>query len=672
MRHYREQLDPLVVFLLVLSIYVWSMPLTITLEDAGLFQMVCHLGGISHPPGYPLFTEICQQFVALPLFPDGVFAGNLLSSLFAAGGALMLFLCTLQLDCSRRVAWVAALSYGVSRTFWSQAIIIEVYSLAVLLFLLTWWLLLKFDRSGDSHWLYGAILSFSLSLANHWPLALLVSPALAATLSSRWADILQLVSRPIFWIALIGLGLAGLSPYVTLLMEDEPRIAVFGGVDSVSELAQYIARSQYEDTRETAGLVDKVYYAGWLLEQSALQFGLAGVPLLVLGTYRAFVQLARRHFVAIVLMYLGSTFLLNLLLGFPYEDFWQAIFIPYPVISYAALAVVFALGVVTLAEWIGTRIEWLQWPVLALLVISVFASSVSTNYRQANNLVEEHARMVLRTLPEDSILFVRGDSESHVFGYLHHVQDVRPDIELREWNDLLFDGRLLPAGASKRQLEAARDAYLAATQRPVFGMSVPLTPSTDYGAYVHYRPGEPDSVSPLPEAESFLDYLLAHYQGDLVTDPHERHWAFHRLAKFARQHAKLDISNALDERGKLRLAQMQQTFAGRLAILEAYMQAGRAPANLSMLRSIATDGAANIPADTPVRPLSAFHYYRGMLQLYGETNTAAAIEGLKESIQAYPASENVSVCALVLLYKQTGGHDQAGSLASRFPGAQCQ
>ena len=51
------------VFVILIGIYVLTMPQSITLEDAGLFQMVCHGGGIGHPPGYPLFILGCQAFV---------------------------------------------------------------------------------------------------------------------------------------------------------------------------------------------------------------------------------------------------------------------------------------------------------------------------------------------------------------------------------------------------------------------------------------------------------------------------------------------------------------------------------------------------------------------------------------------------------------------------------
>ena len=110
----RKGADLLLVFAATLVVYVSTIPGTITLEDAGLFQMICHLGGLGHPPGYPLFTSICQPFVSLPIFPDGVFAGNFLSSVFASLACVVFFSCCYAISEDRVMAYLAAFAYGFS------------------------------------------------------------------------------------------------------------------------------------------------------------------------------------------------------------------------------------------------------------------------------------------------------------------------------------------------------------------------------------------------------------------------------------------------------------------------------------------------------------------------------------------------------------------------------
>ena len=164
-----QRLTLVVVVMFVGAMYALTMPRSITLEDAGLFQMVCHLGGISHPPGYPLFTLLCQQMV----WGDTVIPGNAVSTIFALGAVIMLFHVVCALGVDKWTALIAATAYGISATFWSQAIIIEVYSLAAFLFIAAWWLLLRFLATNAHGYAWGVAAVAGLSLANHWPIFVL-------------------------------------------------------------------------------------------------------------------------------------------------------------------------------------------------------------------------------------------------------------------------------------------------------------------------------------------------------------------------------------------------------------------------------------------------------------------------------------------------------------------
>ena len=52
---------------ILFSIYGFTTPKTVTLEDDGLFIMASLDGGVAHPPGYPLFTFLGHLFSYLPL-----------------------------------------------------------------------------------------------------------------------------------------------------------------------------------------------------------------------------------------------------------------------------------------------------------------------------------------------------------------------------------------------------------------------------------------------------------------------------------------------------------------------------------------------------------------------------------------------------------------------------
>ena len=213
-------------FLISLGTYVATMPVSVTLEDAGLFQMVCFQGGIAHPPGYPLFTIACRALVVSP----EIMNGNLVSALFGSLTIVVFFLLLFLVTHNRVVSVTAALAYAFSATFWAQAIIIEVYTMAALLLYLCWYLLqrhVQFKQNSD--W-FLACLVFGLALSNHWPLVLLSTPALFAV---TWPAVLPLLMKMTslrFACLTFGLFFVGLSPYIYLVTRPEDVFGVFGPI----------------------------------------------------------------------------------------------------------------------------------------------------------------------------------------------------------------------------------------------------------------------------------------------------------------------------------------------------------------------------------------------------------------------------------------------------------
>lgn len=111
--------------LLVLMLVYWlTMPKVITFEDAGIFLQVCEFRGIAHPPGYPLFTILCIPWFWLPA--DPVILGNMLSAIFGALTCVLVYFILRRLNAGLFSAAMASLLFGLSRDFWSQAIIVEV------------------------------------------------------------------------------------------------------------------------------------------------------------------------------------------------------------------------------------------------------------------------------------------------------------------------------------------------------------------------------------------------------------------------------------------------------------------------------------------------------------------------------------------------------------------
>ncbi|HKI73427.1 MAG TPA: DUF2723 domain-containing protein, partial [Pseudomonadales bacterium] len=315
----RPWLDALAVVVAALILFAFTMPHTVTFEDAGLFDSVCYTGGIAHPPGYPLFTLMCTPLFQLPLEPAII--GNSMSALFGALTCGLLVLVLDRLGVIRLVSITGGLLLAVSDTFWSQSIIVEVYTLNTLLVLGVLYFSLCFREAPSRCLAWTTTLVFSLSIANHWPLTVLALPGLLAVCLSRLDWILEQRRNPVFWAGLVGSALLGISPYFTLLLKHHLIVSFSGPVDGPKALWDYFMRRAYThvDSQAAANITDKWHYILWFIRRMPHEISLVLLPFAALGVLAGHKRLGWPVQVGIGLIFLGGSLGLILLLGYEYE-----------------------------------------------------------------------------------------------------------------------------------------------------------------------------------------------------------------------------------------------------------------------------------------------------------------------------------------------------------------
>ena len=642
----------LLVFLVTLFVYLTTMPASITLEDAGLFQMICHEGGIGHPPGYPAFVLACQAFVNLPFFDNSVLAGNILSAVFAAAACAVVVPVVFELVFDRYLAIVAGLLYGLSLTFWSQAIIIEVYSLAALLFLACLWICLIFRRQGDQRLLPWLALLFGFSLANHWPLQLLGVPMLLAVVAPRCQYLWQFLGRPANLVKLALMFFAGLMPYLSLFQSD-PAVAVFGGIETFEQFSRYVARSAYDDQFLTASWHSKWLFQTWVWQQTLIEFSFLLAPLLVLGFFRSFLELENSLVLGLVLLYLGGTSLLIMLLAFEYSDLRIAIFRPYPVIAYLAAVVWLVIGCRHLMRFLEPYARRVVNLLPVSLVLLVAMQNYQFNDRSEDGFAKRYALELLQQTPEDAVLFVTGDVGVGLLGYLHHVKGLRADVDLRSWNSLVFSNRLTSAFAPQELLDETRTAFVAASQRRVLSNAQPDFPAINRGIVFEYA--EQSGFACDGSQHGYIRQLVAleHFKDELL-DPHERELHFGLLLAFTRQHIGLIMAGHASEEERQTLQELQQTFAGKLATLETLLKYPQGPQAKLLLDRMAQAAAAAMPSDPSSQVAGLVDEYRGRIALLEEPDLVKAADHLRRSSQLNPAATNASRCLLSEVLSRMG------------------
>jgi hypothetical protein len=141
--------------------------------DSVVLQVQAIVLGIPHTTGYPTWVMLTHLFTYLPV-GDPAYRTNLSSAVFAAAAVLLIYLLCLRLTRRTVPSCVGALLLGLSRDFWSQAVITEVYTLNALFVALVIFLLLLWRDTRDDRHLLLACFSMGVSLTNHLTSGLLL------------------------------------------------------------------------------------------------------------------------------------------------------------------------------------------------------------------------------------------------------------------------------------------------------------------------------------------------------------------------------------------------------------------------------------------------------------------------------------------------------------------
>ena len=167
-RHHKY-LPALLVFVISMVIYGFTLAPTVTGEDSGELIAAAWEGGVAHPPGYPLWTMLGWLAIRIFfVFESVAFRVNLLSAILAASAAAV-FCRTLQRFFGVRsiFAVTGAICFAAGRHLWSQAVITEVYTLHIILFCLILHFLLAWIEKPKNYLLYLISFLTGLALANH-------------------------------------------------------------------------------------------------------------------------------------------------------------------------------------------------------------------------------------------------------------------------------------------------------------------------------------------------------------------------------------------------------------------------------------------------------------------------------------------------------------------------
>jgi tetratricopeptide (TPR) repeat protein len=174
--------------LIILLAYLWTLAPDLTLEDCGELAVGSFYAGVPHAPGYPVWTVYSWLFTVLLPFSNiawrvavssavaAALASGMLGMMVSRGSTMILEGIPEFKQLERRweqvfcviAGIVAACMLGFNGFMWSQAIIVEVYTLSVFSFMGVLCALMRWMyRPEQKRYLYLAFLLYGISFNNH-------------------------------------------------------------------------------------------------------------------------------------------------------------------------------------------------------------------------------------------------------------------------------------------------------------------------------------------------------------------------------------------------------------------------------------------------------------------------------------------------------------------------
>lgn len=191
--------------LLVFVGYYLTLAPDLTLEDSGELAVGSFYAGVPHPPGYPVWTIYTWLFthipysniawrVALSSAVAGAFACGLLALMVSRGSSLMLESIADFKNIERRwenalcvvSGFVSGMLLAFNGFMWSQAVIVEVYTLSVLSLMGVLCCLFRWIYAPEQRrYLYWAVFWFGICVTNHQTLIVAAMGIEIAVLAAR-------------------------------------------------------------------------------------------------------------------------------------------------------------------------------------------------------------------------------------------------------------------------------------------------------------------------------------------------------------------------------------------------------------------------------------------------------------------------------------------------------
>ncbi|MBF0357824.1 MAG: DUF2723 domain-containing protein [Magnetococcales bacterium] len=673
-------------FFIIFSFYLATAPRSIALEDDGLFLLSSYYLGISHPPGYPLYNLIAHFLISFP-WGSVAFKGHAISGLFGALTSITLFWIALGLRFTPKAAIVVSLAFAVSKAFWSQSIITEVYTLNSLLFFLVLHqvLALSFppgtenqNSNTDKKRLLFLAFLYGLSLTNHWPLMGMATPGLLVLLWPRWRLIVKNIPLALP-ISLLGL----IPPYLWMVLrsQENPPVSFTGSINSWDEFLFFFLRKHFFlfENQMSATIWDTIYYAQSLGWELLMQYTPIGLLLVVYGAGVAWQRLPRQINFGLITLFISTPLILLLSLNVIFTNNGAHSISVTNLIPYGICALWLGMGSMALFEKLqkikpgSIRKPHLKLGVAGTIIALPLVLHFGVNGRYDYRWVDDYAKFVFSLIEKDGIFFVNGDLHLSALGYLHLVEKVRPDITLITTSGLVFPNRIFkPNRVTDKEKFALVREFVRKTDRPIYFTRRDMKlvakgySSTNIGPIYRLEKGKtPSRVIKINK--QLLDYLFKIKYSLNHTDHYTRNVSRMVVAHIVESFATVS-STISSEHQKKALTQVLEHFGDSLRVkifaLIGILEGERVEDKV-MVEKIMAECREQLKnsRDRKIRAL----YYLTEGRIYSRWGQhGMAIDSVQASLDSWPDQFNSALAELLTMLKNAGRYEEANSIRQDY------
>ena len=476
-------------FIVCFVIYLLTLCPTVYVEGSGELIGAVHTLGIPHPTGYPLFTLIGRLFSAFLPFDSVAYRVNIASSFLAALSVAALAAFLRGRGCHPWASVGGALAFAFSTTFWSNAVIAEVYGLSLLGAVAMVAFSIRTPVVHDTRGVLLAAYAIGISMTTHLSQVLII-PGIIAVWMWRWnrATVGHVISARLailFRLSVLSVVVSGLGFSIVCYLVVRSSVDLgfqWGPVDTPELFWNHITGSEYRFaffSMPTSGILLNV--ARWS-EHLLSNYN----PLLCLIACWGIVSCVRcDRSVACVI---GITTIINFLMTLNYYRDPNGIGVFF-LLSFFGAAVFISYGINDLCRRFNNVVSCkIVYPALSFtVVLSVLGLNISEADRSDVRIAHSYGMDILTTLPNDSILMTEGDDASFIVDYLHRIEGVRPDVTIYMRSGKGTD--VLPSSARylekrersrlRRRIEK-RIVEQSETGRPVFFLAARSMPAEGF------------------------------------------------------------------------------------------------------------------------------------------------------------------------------------------------